>query len=568
MTSVTGPAVEATPATLLTRHAADPARVFAVVEDDAGQAKVVSYAEELDRARRTAGVLAALGVRAGDRVHVHTANCLEFYDVWFATALLGAVLLPTGPQSTADELGYVLARTGPVVSLVQPDLRDTVTAAVAERGAGPAGGAVPQIIAIRGDEAGALPDLAARAAPAALPVPDRPAGPEAGRVPVPGPAAGSAIDSRTAAILYTSGTTSRPKGVLVTHANYLAVGAAVAAHLNMTPQDRWLIALPLFHANAQYYCTMSALTAGASLVLAPRFSASNWARQAADHGATLGSLFAAPVRMILAQPPGEAERRSTLRAVLFAQNLTDAQAADFERRFGTRLLQLYGMTETVLPPTVNPDSAARRWSSIGRALPEVELRVAGPGGTPAPPGAAGELMVGGVPGVTLAAGYHGDPGATEATFRDGWLHTGDLARLDADGFAYFVDRAKDMIKRSGENVSAGEIERVAAEHPGIAECAAVGVPDPVRDEAIVLIAVRAPGPAGAGGSEPSADELIAWCAARLAVYKVPGSVTFLDALPRTSVGKIAKQTLRAQLATAHQTPPAGRTVAATHQEDL
>ena len=135
-------------------------------------------------------------------------------------------------------------------------------------------------------------------------------------------------------------------------------------------------------------------------MLAPRFSASGWARQAAEHGATLGSLFAAPVRMILAQPPGQNEQRSSLRAVLFAQNLTDGQAAAFEQRFGTRLLQLYGMTETVLPPTVNPDSPERRWPSIGRALPGVTLRVAGENGTPVPPGTAGELLVRGVPGVT------------------------------------------------------------------------------------------------------------------------------------------------------------------------
>ena len=552
MTSRAGPALDGTPATLLTRHAVDPSRIFAVVEDDARNTTAVSYAEELDRARRTAAVLTALGVQAGDRVHVHTTNCLEFYDAWFATALIGAVLLPTGPQSTVDELSYLLAQATPAVSLVHPKLTGPVTTALASIGRA----ARPQVIAISGHEAGALPDLTARAGPAAVAA-DR-----------PGIQVASA---EIAAILYTSGTTSRPKGVLVSHANYLAVGAAVAAHLRITPRDRWLIALPLFHANAQYYCTMSALTVGASVVLAPRFSASNWARQAADHGATLGSLFAAPIRMILAQPSGEAERRTALRAVLFAQNLTDAQADEFERRFGTRLLQLYGMTETVLPPTINPDSPARRWASIGPALPGVELRIAADDGTLAPPGSAGELLVAGTPGVTLAAGYYADPQATAATFRDGWLHTGDLARLDTDGFAYFVDRAKDMIKRAGENVSAGEIERVAAEHPAVAECAAVGVPDRVRDEAIALIAVRTPGPAGAGSGEPSADELIAWCAQRLAPYKVPSSVVFLDALPRTSVGKIAKQALRAQLASPDQTPPAqplSPTVAATHEEDV
>ena len=511
-----------TPATLLARHSADPARVFAVAEDEAGHATAVTYAGQLDRARRTAAVLTAHGVRAGDRVHLHTPNCLEFYDVWFATALIGAVLLPTGPQSTADELGYILAQARPAVSIVAPGLQETVAAAIPDRTGLP-------VIAIRGEGAGTLAAQTALADPVAAPAAD-----------------GAGADQRTAAILYTSGTTSRPKGVLVTQANYLAVGAAMAAHLDITGQDRWLVALPLFHANAQYYCTMSALVAGASVALMPRFSASNWARQAAGHGATLGSLFAAPIRMILAQPPSAAEHRSRLRAVLFAQNLTGAQAGTFERRFGTRLLQLYGMTETVLPPTVNPDSPERRWPSIGRALPGVRLRIAGPDGIPQPPGTVGELLVSGQAGVTVAAGYYGDPAATAATFRDGWLHTGDLARIDGDGFAYFVDRAKDMIKRSGENVSAGEIERVAAGHEGVAECAAIGVPDPVRDEAIVLVAVRAP------TASVTAGELLGFCAARLAAYKVPSSVVFVDRLPRTSVGKIRKQALRSLISPANQ----------------
>ena len=532
-TTAAGPLL-GTPATLLARHAADPARVFAVAEDDLGGTTVISYARQLSRARAVAGALAALGVGAGDRVHLHTANCPEFFDVWFATALLGAVLLPTGPQSAAEELRYVLEQASPAVSLVGRGLREPVAAAASLARAG--AGAALRIVTLHGNEADALPALAQQAEPGPPPAS---AGPEQAREP----------DTRTAAILYTSGTTSRPKGVLVTHANYMAVGAAMADHLGITEQDRWLIALPLFHANAQYYCAMSALAAGASIALAPRFSASNWARQAADHGATLGSLFAAPIRMILAQPPGEAEARSRLRAVLFAQNLTEGQASAFEHRFGTRLLQLYGMTETVLPPTVNPDSAARRWSSIGRALPGVELRAADQDGAPVPPGTPGELLVSGVPGVTLAAGYYRDPRATAAAFRDGWLHTGDLVRRSGDGFAYFVDRAKDMIKRSGENVSAGEIERVAADHPAVAECAAIGVPDPIRDEAIILVAVPA------AGTAPRPEELIAWCAARLAPYKVPGSVLFTDALPRTSVGKVAKAQLRTQFLPASPQSP-------------
>jgi crotonobetaine/carnitine-CoA ligase len=499
-----------TPATLLAAGARDPERIFVVAEDADGQATTVTYATALARAGRVAAVLAAQGVRPGDRVHVQLPNCLEFYDLWFATALAGAVLVPTGPQSTADELGHVLGETQPVVS-VRPGGPDGVTD--------------------RRTQLITLPELAALATA----FPERGACP--GQAVTPGKATWPQ-PTDLAAILYTSGTTSRPKGVMVTNANYVAVGEAVARHLGVTSADRWLIALPLFHANAQYYCTMSALVAGASLMLAPRFSASGWARQAADHAATLGSLFAAPVRMILAQPPTRAEQRTRLRAVLFAQNLSEAQAGEFERRFGTRLLQLYGMTETVLPPTMNPDGSDRRWHSIGRPVSGVRLRVADSGGADVPLGDSGELLVHGVPGQTVAAGYYRNPEATDAVFGGNWLRTGDLVRADADGFLYFVDRSKDMIKRSGENVSASEIERVAAEHPAIAECAAIGVPDPVRDEAIVLIAVLRQDMTAVPG------DIIAWCRTRLASYKVPSSVVFTDTLPRTSVGKIRKDALR------------------------
>lgn len=150
----------------------------------------------------------------------------------------------------------------------------------------------------------------------------------------------------------------------------------------------------------------------------------------------------------------------------------------------------------------------------------------------------GELHVHGEPGVTLMAGYLDDPGGTSAVFQDGWLHTGDNVRVDDDGYYYFVDRAKDMIKRAGENVAASEVEAVANGHPGVYESAAIGVPDPMRDEAIRLFVVAR------DGMQPAEDELIAWCAKRLAKFKVPSSIEFVDRLPRTPVGKIQKERLR------------------------
>lgn len=477
-----------TVAGLLARHAAEPARVFAVLADGTE----VTYAQQLARSRLVAAGLAQKGIRPGDRVHVQLGNCRQFVDVWFATALGGTVLVPTNPQSSDDELAHVLDDSGAAISIRSAAEVDALAAA--------------------GDAAG-------DADGAAEPADHRP--------------------DRLAAILYTSGTTSRAKGVRVTDANYVAVGRAVADHLAVTAADRWLIVLPLFHANAQYYCVMSALVRGASVAVADRFSASGWGRQAHQLDATLASLFAAPVRMILAHPGSADDRANRLRLVLFAQNLQPEEARSFEERFGTRLVQLYGMTETVLPPTMNSLDGSRRWESIGRPLAGVRVDLLDADGQPVRPGDVGEMVVSGRPGETVADGYWNNPAATAEVFTERGLRTGDLARRDGAGLLYFVDRAKDMIKRGGENVSAGEVERVAGEHPAIAECVAVGVPDPVRDEAIKLVVVVRP------GHEVTEEEIVSWCRDRLSPFKVPSFVSFIDALPRTSVGKIRKAELRA-----------------------
>jgi crotonobetaine/carnitine-CoA ligase len=186
------------------------------------------------------------------------------------------------------------------------------------------------------------------------------------------------------------------------------------------------------------------------------------------------------------------------------------------------------MTETIAPPLLNPLDGERRNMGVGLPTLGARLRVT----------EDGELLVGGEPGVTLMAGYLDDREATAAAIRDGWLHTGDNFRTDSDGYFYFVDRTKDMIKRAGENVSASEVEAVANAHPNVFESAAIGVPDPVRDEAIKLFVVRTE------GTKLSKESLLAYCEERLAKFKVPGSIEFVDRLPRTSVGKIQKELLR------------------------
>jgi carnitine-CoA ligase len=200
---------------------------------------------------------------------------------------------------------------------------------------------------------------------------------------------------------------------------------------------------------------------------------------------------------------------------------------------------------------MNPLYGDRRGLSIGRPVAGARLRIAGPGGQDARQGEPGELLVHGEPGATLMAGYLSDPDATAAALRDGWLHTGDTVRSDADGYLYFVDRRKDLIRRAGENIASTDIERVLNEHPAVFESAVIGVPDPVRDEAIHAVVVLREGAA------VTAEQLISYCRERLAPFKVPGSVQFAGSLPRTSVGKIQKHLLRPQ-ATAGNAKQGGR----------
>jgi crotonobetaine/carnitine-CoA ligase len=242
--------------------------------------------------------------------------------------------------------------------------------------------------------------------------------------------------------------------------------------------------------------------------------------------------------MILAQERHEADADNRLRAVIFSQNVTESQLAEFESHFDCPLIQLYGMTETIAPPTINPLYGDRRNMSIGRPTLSSAVRIVDEDGRSVPAGAVGQLLVKGLPGLTLMSGYHDDPEATQSAIRDGWLHTGDNVRADEEGYLYFVDRGKDMIKRAGENISAGEVETVINSHPGVFDCAVIGVPDSIRDESVKAFIVRAE------GSEVSDADLIEWCAGRLATFKVPASIEFVDTLPRTSVGKIQKDKLR------------------------
>lgn len=485
-------------------------RVFLVFRDDTGTT-TYTY-RDFDRAvAGAAGALRRHGVRPGTSVHIALRNSPAFVALWLAVARLGAWLVPVDPASTARDIAGQIRRTGPAVGVCA-----AARAATYREGAR---GRVPVVIEVT-ETAG---DLA-------------PAGPLDAAEPVTAAAAGIGPSDRLA-VMFTSGTTSEPKGVVLTQENYSTVGETMADAVGLGPEHRWLVTLPLFHANAQYYCFAPAITTGASVSLTHTFSASRWARQAHELAATHASLFAAPIRMILARC-GTDRPPLRLRHVWFAQSLGREHYEQFAEIAGCRPRQLYGMTETVAAVTADTSDPLRH-DVIGAPLAGREVEVVRSDGGPS--GAPGMLRVRGVRGVDLFQCYLDDPVTTDRGFTEladgtSWFATGDLVGADPDtGVLRFVGRADDVIKVSGENVSLTEVESVLAQAPGVLEAAVVARPDPVRDQVPVAYVV----PRDAG-SPPDVETLTRWAAGNLPPAARPREWYFIDELPRTSVGKVRR----------------------------
>ena len=457
--------------------------------------------------------LHSAGVRPGRAVHLALANGPAFVAVWLATVRIGAFMVPSDPFGRAPELAGHISRTDPAIGFCAAERVEEYRRAIAEAAALESDLALE--VAPVDEHAPSLDDVVAEVGSYAA----KPPRPEVG------------LRDR-AAIMFTSGTTGRPKGVEITQANYAFCGRIMAERAGFGAGSRLLVVLPLFHGNAQYYSFAAAIWCGAAVVLQPAFSASRFCAQAAAGGATAASLFAAPMRMILAR--GAAGPRLSLDHCWYAQNVSDDQYSRLAELFGCRPRQLYGMTET-LPAVLTEPHEDPVPSSMGRRTPGCLVDVRDAAGLSVPDGQVGELVVGGERGITLFSGYLDDPETTAASFRDGWLLTGDRARRDAQGRHYFDGRRSEVLKVSGENVSVVSVEAALAAHPGVLEAAVVGRPDPVRDEVPVgFVVAREP------ARPPTTAELLAWCGERLGKASMPRELILVEELPRTSVGKIRK----------------------------
>ncbi|MBO1112051.1 class I adenylate-forming enzyme family protein [Bordetella petrii] len=482
---------------LLYAHAANtPEHPFLVC--DAGQYSYAAMARLVSQAARR---LHGHGVRPGHRVALLCGNRPAFLAAWFAISELGAVAVPLNTGLKGEGLRYILAQSGASLLLIEPGLLDALAADLDALEAGPPRLTVDSWLeqapaqAARWSERAAQQPLAANS------------------------------------ILYTSGTTGLPKGAVLPHAAYLAAGHDMARSLDLSPQDRIMVFLPLFHANPQMYAVASALHVGATLVLRPRFSARAFFDDAIRFGAT-GFTYVGTVLAILEKQHPQPRADHPLRWGV-GGGAPERVWRDLAPRFGLAVCELYGMTETGGWVSMNT-AQATRVGSVGQARPGVALEVRREDGRPAPPGGQGEIVAHAEPGIFFT-GYWNNPEATAATLREGWLHTGDRGSLDADGYLYFHGRIKELIRRGGEMIAPAEIEMQLLRHADIRECAVIGVPDEIMGEEILAVLVaRRP---------IDAAELREFVAARLPAHMVPRYAAYVDCLPKTETEKIKRHEL-------------------------
>jgi carnitine-CoA ligase len=475
-----------------------PDATYLVFEDREGGVARLTYADFAARVEKLAGGLAALGVGRGDRVLMQLPNCLEFATAMFAVGRLGAIFVPSNTANRISELGHLIRTTEPLLVLTVDAHRAAVAGALAETGS-----AARVVICDDEAEAGEIPfaTLAAGRAPEPLEV----------------------APTEPLQIMFSSGTTSLPKGVVATHVNLLSSGRRQAMSYRAEPDDRFLTVLPLFHASAQSTTLFAALTSGGAAIFLERYSASRFWGQVRAHGTTRLTLVAMLLRTLVAQPPSPDEADHRIRSVGYATNMAEEAQTIFEERFGARLTNAYG---------------PRHWPSVGLPTMDRAVRIVDSDGAELAPTEIGEIQIQGVPGETIMKEYWGNPEATARNLVDGWLRTSDMGWKDEDGYLFFADRDIDLIKTAGENVSASEVEETLRKHGEVDEAVVFGVPDPIRDEVIKAVIVPV------AGSEPGEESILEFCREQLAKFKVPTVIEFRSELPTNAVGKVDKKLLK------------------------
>ena len=478
----------------------------------------ITYADFYRRCRSAATMFRDLGIGHGDRVCIFLPNVPEVLYTWFGLALIGGITVTINTAYRRDEMAFILNNAEASALVAHESLLDVATQAAD----------IAPCVRHRlfvGDDAAPsgwtnYSDLLA-------------ASPEIAELPPVAPTDISMLQ-------YTSGTTGNPKGVQVTHQMYVSAGQGFALWTQATPDDRFFTCLPYFHANAQYYSTMGTLAAGATLVVQDRFSASRFWDQVREARATVVNFIGMMMPVLSKNDPQPDDRNNTVRLFYGSPAFSPEFLAEFEQRFGTDIIVGFGMTETCYG-TIETIRGERRPNSSGqpRQHPdsgfENAVRIVDDAGDPVPNGQPGEITI---RNPATMAGYWRNDAETSASLRDGWLFTGDLGWLDDDNYLYFVDRKKDVIRRRGENISSQEVEDVIKSHESVLDCAIIAVPSELGEDEVKAYITPRP------GASPQPEDVIYWCADRLAYFKVPRYIEIRDELPRTPSLRVRKDVLR------------------------
>nr|WP_231378443.1 AMP-binding protein [Bordetella sp. FB-8] len=473
----------------------------------------LSYADALVRIDRLRQAYAAAGYGHGHRVGLLLENRPAFFLHWFALNALGVSVVPINADLRAAELEYLIGHSELILAVALPE-RHAGLKQAAQRAGRP-------LQAVGADDA----------PPPAL---------------TPAPLAGQPLGTATeCGLLYTSGTTGRPKGCILTNEYYLQCGnwyATIGGLCTLRDgQERMITPLPMVHMNAKAVSTLAMITTGGCLIVLDRFHPKTWWDSVRRSRATVVHYLGVMPAILMKAAPSPDDRRHEVRFG-FGAGVERSLHAAFEERFGFALIEAWAMTETgngaVIGATREPRFVGS--SSIGTQEPDVEVRIVAEDGQDAAVGAPGELLVrhaGDNPRFGFFAGYLKDPQATDEAWAGGWFHTGDLVRRDADGMIRFVDRKKNVIRRSGENISAVEVETLLLNHPLVKTVAVAAVPDALRGDEVLACIVPESMP---GDLTAAARDLVQWSLGELAYYKVPGYVVFVDALPLTTTNKIQR----------------------------
>ncbi|HET6852510.1 MAG TPA: long-chain-fatty-acid--CoA ligase [Pyrinomonadaceae bacterium] len=491
---------------LLTQRVANaPEKPFLFSEADKRR---FTYEEFESAVGRTAAMLAGKGVRKGDVVSLLMPNSVEYVIAYFACWQLGALAGPINSLLKSQEIAYVISDSEAKALLVNSEFLP-VLESIREH--------LPEAVIVFDNEAEAT------SAASSSPHPEI-----------------STEDD--AIIIYTSGTTGKPKGCLLTHGNVIANARQISTWLGFTENDRLLTIMPLFHMNAVSVTTMSALYAGGSTVVSPKFSASRFWQIISDYRITSFGSVATMLSMLLSTypdgvPPGL--KTEQLRFAMCGSAPVPAEVLRrFEETFKCLVVEGYGLSESTCRSTFNPPDQRRRPGSCGVPIGN-EMRVVDEDDREVPDGELGEIVL---RGENILKGYYKNDAANAAAFRNGWFHTGDIGYRDAAGFYYIVDRKSDMIIRGGENIYPREIDEVLYQHPAIAAAAAVGVKDELYGEEVAAVVVLK------AGARTTEQEVIDFCKARLADFKCPKTVRFVEDIPKGPTGKLLKRELAKMLA--------------------